>query len=75
MTDALRRAIRTFCQTFIGTVIASGVLSAASENGVVDWSAFKKVGVSALAAAFVAVLSWAQNALEDHDAIPKLLRG
>ena len=73
MTDPVRRALRTFVQTLIGTVITSGVLSAAEESGVVDWSSFKKVGVSALAAAVVALLSFTQNALEDREAIPKLL--
>lgn len=74
MPDALRRAVRTFVQTLVGTLITSGVLSAAQETGVVDWSALKKVGVSALAAAIVAVLTWAQNALEDTTTVPALLK-
>lgn len=74
MPDALRRAVRTFVQTFIGTIITSGILSTASETGVVDWSAAKKITVSALAAAVVAVLTWTQNFLEDTTTLPALLK-
>ena len=74
MTDALRRALRTFFQTLVGTIITSGILSSTSETGVVDWSGLKKVGVSALAAGIVAVLTWAQNALEDHTTVPAFLK-
>ena len=75
MSDAVKRAVRTFGQTLVGTVITSGILSATAETGVVDWPAIKKVAVSAFVAAVVAVLSWAQNALEDRSAIPTLMKG
>lgn len=74
MNDAIRRAIRTFVQVFIGTVLASGVFSAFATEGVVDWSALKKVGVSAICSAFVALLTYVQNALEDSGAIPSVLK-
>jgi ABC-type multidrug transport system fused ATPase/permease subunit len=74
MTDALRRAIRTFVQTFLGVVISSGILSAAATDGVVDWSGAKKVAVSAMSAAVVAVLTFVQNALEDGGQIPAILK-
>lgn len=74
MSDSLRRALRTFVQAFLGSVITSGVLSAASENGVVDWSAAKKAGVAALAAAVVAVITFVQNWLEDNTKAPALLK-
>lgn len=74
MPDALRRAVRTFVQTLTGTIIASGILSATAETGVVDWSALKKVGVSAFAAGVVAVLTFAQNFLEDNTTVPALLK-
>ncbi len=65
MSDALRRASRTFLQAFLGTLIASGGFSAAQSEGVVDWSALTKVGISATVAGIIALVSWAQNALED----------
>lgn len=74
MPDAVKRAIRTFFQAFLGVLIASGVLSAASENGVVDWSAVKKVGFSALAAGVVAIVTYIQNKLEDAKVVPALLK-
>jgi hypothetical protein len=74
MPDALRRAVRSFVQSFVGVLIASGVLSAASENGVVDWSAAKKAAMSAVAAGFVAVLTYVQNALEDNTSMPAVLK-
>lgn len=75
MSDALRRAVRTFIQAFVGSIITSGILSTASETGVVDWSAAKKVGVSALAGGVVAILTWAQNFLEDNTSVvPALLK-
>lgn len=74
MSDAIRRAVRTFFQSFIGVLISSGILSAIGEAGVVDWSALKKVGVSALGAGIVAVLTFVQNWLEDDGAVPALLK-
>ena len=74
MSDAIRRAIRTFFQTFVGVLISSGILSAAAEAGVVDWSALKKIVISAGAAAVVAVVTYIQNALEDSGTVPALLK-
>ena len=74
MTDPVRRALRTFVQAFLGSVLTSGVLSAASETGVVDWSALKKAGIAALAGAVVALLTFAQNVLEDSTRFPAILK-
>lgn len=74
MPDALNRTIRTFFQAFLGVFIASNLLSAATETGVVDWSAVKKVALSALAAGVIAVVTYIQNTLEDAKAIPALLK-
>lgn len=70
MTDPIRRALRTFVQAFLGSLITSGVLSAVAADGVVDWSAVQKAAVAALAAAAVAVVTLVQNLLEDHGALP-----
>lgn len=74
MTNALRRALRTFVQSFLGSVLTSGILSSVETEGVVDWSSLEKVGVSALAAGLIALLSWVHNALEDNDVVPKVMR-
>jgi hypothetical protein len=74
MPDALRRALRTFVQAFLGSIITSGILSTTETVGVVDWSALKKVAVSAVAAAVIALITWAQNYLEDTTTVPALLK-
>lgn len=74
MSDAIQRAVRTFFQAFIGVLITSGILSAVEETGVVDWSNLKKVGLSALVAGVVAIVSYIQNALEDVEVIPTFLK-
>lgn len=74
MNDAWRRAVRTFIQAFLGSILTSGILSAVTETGVVDWATAKKVAVSALAASLIAAITFAQNALESADVIPKLLK-
>lgn len=74
MSDAVRRALRTFVQAWLGSLLTSGVLSATATDGIVDLSALEKAGVSALAAGFIALLSWLQNALEDNTRMPALLK-
>lgn len=75
ISDPVRRAIRTGVQAFITAIIVNGGLSATATTGIVDWSALHKMGVSALFAAVAAVLSYAQNALEDNvAAVPAILK-
>jgi len=74
VSDALRRAARTFIQSFLGSLLTTGVLSGAATSGIVDWSGLEKTGVAAMAAGIVALISFAQNALEDHDVLPPLLK-
>jgi hypothetical protein len=74
MPDYLRRALRTFFQALLGSLLTSGVLSAASTDGVVDWSAAQKAAVAALAAGIIAAFTLAQNVLEDHTTMPALLK-
>lgn len=71
--DSFRRAVRTFFQAFVGVLLSSGILSAMSETAIVDWSALKKVGISALVAGVVALITWVQNFLEDKAVIPVVL--
>jgi hypothetical protein len=42
------------------------------ESGVVDWSAAKKAAVAAVAAGIIAAITFLQNVLEDHTALPAL---
>lgn len=75
MTDPVRRAIRTWVQSFFGAFLGTGVLSMISAEGVVDWSVLVKAVVSAFAASLIALITLVMNLLEDHNAIPKLLKG
>lgn len=50
----------------------SGILSGIAEDGVVDWSGLKKLGISAAFAGLVALLTFAQNALEDTTPVPAI---
>lgn len=74
MPDPIRRALRTFVQAFLGSLLTSGVLSAAATDGVVDWSALKKAGIAAAAAAVIALFTLAQNLLEDTTRFPAVLK-
>lgn len=62
MNDTFVRTIRTFFQTFLGTLITSGALSVA---GPLNLNALETAGESALAAAVVASLTFLHNWLED----------
>jgi hypothetical protein len=74
MSDALRRTIRTFVRTFVGVLLTSGVFSAVSTKGVVDWAVLQKVFISAIAAGVVGVLTYAHNWAEDNTAFPAILK-
>src|SRR5213592_808542 len=77
MSDALRRAIRTYLQSaigiFLGLWAVSGV-SADNFQGVSDLTVLGKLAMGACIVAVPALLSFVQNALEDHDVVPKLLK-
>lgn len=74
MSDPIRRAARTFLQAFLGSVITSGILSTISETAVVDWSGLKKVGIAAASGGLIALISLVQNALEDSNVIPEVVK-
>lgn len=74
MTDPVRRAIRGWLQTFLGSLITSGVLSSFEAEGVVDWAILKKALISAIVAGVVAVITLVQNLLEDTTSFPALLK-
>ena len=74
MSDAVKRAVRTFFQAFIGAFLATGFLSGVADVGSIDWSAATTAAVSAVAAGVIAVLSFVQNALEDNTSFPTVLK-
>jgi hypothetical protein len=73
MTEAAKRALRTFLQAFIGTFVlvavpwASGIVTAIvkAEPYELNFDVLQSAGIAGVFAAFIALLSWAQNALED----------
>lgn len=64
MNDPIRRALRSFIQGFIAILIVSPAYQALAA-GTVDLSALRRVLVAATGAGATAVLSFAQNYLED----------
>lgn len=74
MPDPVRRAIRTYIQAFLGSILTSGVMSSVSTDGVVDWSVLRKAGVAAAAAGIVALITFIQNVLEDTTSFPAVLK-
>lgn len=75
MNDALKRGVRTFFQSALGVIALQGVaLIADANDGVIDANLWQRAGMTAAASGFIAVVSWAQNALEDKDKIPTLLK-
>lgn len=75
LPDSVRRAIRTFVQAFIGVLLVqAAALLADLDDGEIDWNLWKRVALSALAAGFVAAVTWVQNFLEDAGAVPSVLK-
>lgn len=74
MHEAGRRAIRTLIQAWIGVFLALTVSGPVGIDGVPDYTVLKRAAIAGLWAGIVAVLSWLQNELEDHGAVPKLLK-
>ena len=82
MSDAIKRAFRTFVQAFIGTLAVlaipamTDIIRAASstEPYEFDVNFWQGVMVAAVLSGFIALISWTQNALEtktDTTVLPK----
>lgn len=72
MPDSVIRAIRSFMQSFLGIFLALTMTSGIDQ--VPDVDALKRAGLAALWGGFVALMSFAQNAIEDrsgHNIGPK----
>lgn len=73
MTDALKRAIRTFLQGFVATLallaipLGQSVIQTVAGGGQLelDLNVWGAVGVAAVIGGGIALISWAQNALEE----------
>ena len=83
MSDAIRRAIRTFLQAFVGTLATLAIPAltdlvraiANAEPYQIDFAFWQGVGIAATLAGIIALISWAQNALEDKTpAVPAILK-
>jgi hypothetical protein len=74
--DWLRRAIRTAIQVFAGVLLtALGAIAAGTFPDLEWWVAtLRAAGVAAVLALATSVLTGLQNALEDSDRIPSLLK-
>ena len=70
MKDAGVRALRTFVQAVIGAFIATSVLTDIASSSTIDADALQRAGISAIAAGVIALLSFAQNALESYTGRP-----
>ena len=73
MNDALKRAARTFAQGFVATLaliaipLGQNLIQTVAGGGrlEVDVNVWGAVGIAAVVGGGIAVVSWAQNALED----------
>jgi TRAP-type C4-dicarboxylate transport system permease small subunit len=84
MNDALRRAIRTFLQAFVGTLslllipFLSDIAKSAGEadKGIVEIStdALGNILIAAVVAGVIALISFVQNELEDKTNMPAILK-
>jgi hypothetical protein len=82
MTDAVRRALRTFAQAFIGTFIlvavpwATNIVTAIvnAKPYELDFNVLQSAGIAGVFAGGIAIVSWVQNALEDHGTVKPMLK-
>lgn len=74
VSDAIVRALRTFFQAFVASLILSGGLSAADVSGAVSWSVLEKIALSAAFAGVAALLAYVQNLLEDSGIVSNTLK-
>lgn len=73
MNDALKRALRTFIQGFVGVLAIVAVpalkdlISSVASGGDVDIDVnlWQGIAVAAVAGGVIALIAWAQNAVED----------
>lgn len=82
MTNAAKRAARTFAQGFVGTLAMLAVpqlrtIIASVEAGEAigfDAGLWQSVALAAVAGGVIALLAWGQNALEDAGKLKPLMK-
>jgi hypothetical protein len=72
--DPIARAARTAVQTAIGVFLSLVILPHAAPGAVPDVATLRAAGLAALFAGVVALLSGAQNWLEQAQVIPTVLK-
>jgi hypothetical protein len=82
MSDAIRRALRTFLQAFVGTFVlvavpwATNIVTAIvnAKPYELNFDVLQSAGLAAVFAGAIALVSWVQNALEDRTAMPAIIK-
>ena len=72
--DALRRAVRTFLQAFLGTLLFMWQGLNLTPGALPDWETGQRVLIAALIAGVIALISFTINVLEDNTPLPTLLK-
>jgi len=72
--DALRRAVRTFIQSFIGVGMTMFLASYTTPGVLPGIEVMQRIGIAAATAGVISVLTFVQNALEDNTSTPALLK-
>lgn len=65
MRDALIRGLRTFLQAFLGVFLAISTSGMVGPDSLPDLDVLKRAAIAAAWAGAIAVISFAQNAIED----------
>lgn len=82
MNDAVRRAVRTFLQGFVGVLALIAIpalndlVTAVGNGGDVelDVNLWQGIVIAAIAGGVIALVSWAQNELENKTSVPAVLK-
>lgn len=74
MSDAVRRALRTFLQAFIGTFLTMFLGVYLTPGVLPDVAVLQRIGIAAAVAGIIALLTFTQNWLEDNTKTPALLK-
>jgi len=74
LPDSVRRAIRTFIQSFLGTLLTGWIGLNVAAGDLPPVSVAKRLLIAATVAGVIALLTYVQNALEDHTGLPALLK-
>lgn len=82
MTNAAKRAARTFVQGFVGVLVLLAVpqlrriIDGAMDGEVVgvDLAMWQTIALAGVAGGVIALLSWAQNELEDRGKVKPIMK-